>query len=110
MSFRLNLVLTSNLPSCVVKLTSLSSDVNCSSSWENPNNKTLVSKPADPCCTVPGCAGDLRSEEHTSELQSLRHLVCRLLLEKKKSTRLNSSHLGISYAVFCLKKKTLLSA
>src|SRR5205814_10725450 len=28
-------------------------------------------------CTV------LRSEEHTSELQSLRHLVCRLLLEKK---------------------------
>src|ERR1035441_2339826 len=28
--------------------------------------------------------GALRSEEHTSELQSLRHLVCRLLLEKKK--------------------------
>src|SRR5437899_7002574 len=26
----------------------------------------------------------IRSEEHTSELQSLRHLVCRLLLEKKK--------------------------
>src|SRR5262245_64325730 len=28
--------------------------------------------------------GEHRSEEHTSELQSLRHLVCRLLLEKKK--------------------------
>src|SRR5215212_407863 len=28
-----------------------------------------------------------RSEEHTSELQSLRHLVCRLLLEKKKCSR-----------------------
>src|SRR5438045_8254248 len=28
--------------------------------------------------------GRPRSEEHTSELQSLRHLVCRLLLEKKK--------------------------
>src|SRR5262245_63371275 len=27
-----------------------------------------------------------RSEEHTSELQSLRHIVCRLLLEKKKYT------------------------
>src|SRR5947199_1742971 len=27
-----------------------------------------------------------RSEEHTSELQSLRHLVCRLLLEKKNTT------------------------
>src|SRR2546422_7816681 len=29
-------------------------------------------------------ANDLRSEEHTSELQSRLHLVCRLLLEKKK--------------------------
>src|SRR5205814_10381099 len=29
-------------------------------------------------------SNELRSEEHTSELQSLRHLVCRLLLEKKK--------------------------
>src|SRR5205814_10376945 len=28
----------------------------------------------------------VRSEEHTSELQSLRHLVCRLLLEKKKKS------------------------
>src|SRR5690625_6115422 len=32
----------------------------------------------------------LRSEEHTSELQSRGHLVCRLLLEKKKVTHLNS--------------------
>src|SRR5436853_5381223 len=31
-------------------------------------------------------SGSGRSEEHTSELQSLRHLVCRLLLEKKKNT------------------------
>src|SRR5438045_4873441 len=30
-----------------------------------------------------------RSEEHTSELQSLRHLVCRLLLEKKKTNKLH---------------------
>src|SRR2546429_6767709 len=30
-----------------------------------------------------------RSEEHTSELQSRLHLVCRLLLEKKKNTRLS---------------------
>src|SRR3989339_2209444 len=52
---------------------------------------------------APKCA--LRSEEHTSELQSLTNLVCRLLLEKKKSTRLNSSHCRISYAVFCLKRR-----
>src|SRR2546425_6199283 len=30
-----------------------------------------------------------RSEEHTSELQSLAYLVCRLLLEKKKKTKAN---------------------
>src|SRR5258705_7060483 len=34
---------------------------------------------------------EMRSEEHTSELQSLRHLVCRLLLEKKKK-KLSSIH------------------
>src|SRR5262245_65650717 len=33
-------------------------------------------------CSSPSATS--RSEEHTSELQSLRHLVCRLLLEKKK--------------------------
>src|SRR6266404_9167154 len=32
-----------------------------------------------------------RSEEHTSELQSLAYLVCRLLLEKKKKTKLSST-------------------
>src|SRR2546425_7244294 len=32
------------------------------------------------------CATSLRSEEHTSELQSLAYLVCRLLLEKKKDS------------------------
>src|SRR3712207_7273007 len=31
-------------------------------------------------------SADLRSEEHTSELQSRQYLVCRLLLEKKKKT------------------------
>src|SRR5437899_8950392 len=52
---------------------------------------TTLFRPAAPCgggrrrggrCRR-GCGG--RSEEHTSELQSLRHLVCRLLLEKKKN-------------------------
>src|SRR3989442_9624319 len=37
-------------------------------------------------------ADDLRSEEHTSELQSRPHLVCRLLLEKKKKTNQRRSH------------------
>src|SRR5436853_3120364 len=40
------------------------------------------------------CVWSNRSEEHTSELQSLRHLVCRLLLEKKKKKSItkNSKH------------------
>src|SRR5258708_24624880 len=35
------------------------------------------------------CGDDFRSEEHTSELQSPDHLVCRLLLEKKKQQELH---------------------
>src|SRR2546422_5881505 len=35
--------------------------------------------------------GEPRSEEHTSELQSRLHLVCRLLLEKKKKRRYSDS-------------------
>src|SRR3712207_8823605 len=34
-----------------------------------------------------------RSEEHTSELQSRQYLVCRLLLEKKKTSQLHNSYL-----------------
>src|SRR5439155_19983929 len=41
-------------------------------------------------CITPGSSRELRSEEHTSELQSRGHLVCRLLLEKKKRTTTNS--------------------
>src|SRR5258708_10894690 len=40
----------------------------------------------------------LRSEEHTSELQSPDHLVCRLLLEKKKKNRIHSHHLTTNQA------------
>src|SRR2546422_1436119 len=36
-----------------------------------------------------------RSEEHTSELQSRLHLVCRLLLEKKKKTKIDNGMQGI---------------
>src|SRR6266853_5179446 len=36
---------------------------------------------------IPGVGSPLRSEEHTSELQSQSNLVCRLLLEKKKKKR-----------------------
>src|SRR2546429_5365027 len=38
-----------------------------------------------PMVSIPGGEPLMRSEEHTSELQSRLHLVCRLLLEKKKT-------------------------
>src|SRR5262249_59482331 len=40
----------------------------------------------------PVCSMLFRSEEHTSELQSLTNLVCRLLLEKKKKKNKNQIH------------------
>src|SRR5258708_12110856 len=38
---------------------------------------------------------EARSEEHTSELQSPDHLVCRLLLEKKKTVCIRTTHTSI---------------
>src|SRR5205814_3480822 len=49
---------------------------------------------------LPPSGSNRRSEEHTSELQSLRHLVCRLLLEKKKKSKYKV--LLLSYG-FCKK-------
>src|SRR5216684_8003292 len=43
---------------------------------------SVLAPHATPCAMFPA---DARSEEHTSELQSRLHLVCRLLLEKKKN-------------------------
>src|SRR3989442_6015393 len=43
-------------------------------------------------CLHPSLPTIIRSEEHTSELQSRPHLVCRLLLEKKKNVDCMISH------------------
>src|SRR6478752_2806468 len=49
-----------------------------------PSQINAESAKPPPCLLARNCrAGGLRSEEHTSELQSRLHLVCRLLLEKK---------------------------
>src|SRR6266404_7365608 len=47
----------------------------------------------------------MRSEEHTSELQSLAYLVCRLLLEKKKK-KINNNILNIKNTSILKRKKT----
>src|SRR5439155_16951873 len=48
---------------------------------------TETGQPAKQTGSLPDRPWYPRSEEHTSELQSRGHLVCRLLLEKKKQTR-----------------------
>src|SRR3989442_11683441 len=45
-----------------------------------------------------GLRGGSRSEEHTSELQSRPHLVCRLLLEKKKNTASGATRAVLTWA------------
>src|SRR5205823_9091776 len=59
-----------------------SSSSNCSFS---PKSTAPTFLPPPEC--PPTATSSLRSEEHTSELQSLAYLVCRLLLEKKKKKK-----------------------
>src|SRR3712207_8824577 len=57
-----------------------------STSVSEPTPKSTPSKSAGPAgATHKFTATPTRSEEHTSELQSRQYLVCRLLLEKKKT-------------------------
>src|SRR2546425_6205172 len=57
---------------------------------------------AHPACVGAIFPGESRSEEHTSELQSLAYLVCRLLLEKKKYNSLSLPETVNYYTQICL--------
>src|SRR5258708_25257289 len=57
------------------------------------------SRPCRCAAPPPRRASSCRSEEHTSELQSPDHLVCRLLLEKKKSSHDYCSRFGCYLSV-----------
>src|SRR2546427_9585795 len=60
----------------------------------DPHKLTVVHRwHIAPCEEPSGLAMD-RSEEHTSELQSQSNLVCRLLLEKKKTIRRSPTYAG----------------
>src|SRR2546425_7311757 len=63
---------------------------------ENPGRREIGRSRTSISAATP--AADSRSEEHTSELQSLAYLVCRLLLEKKKTAKLQSVRQGGSRA------------
>src|SRR2546430_11276441 len=55
-----------------------------------PVHTSTASASASSICRA--CVHTMRSEEHTSELQSQSNLVCRLLLEKKKTTLYQEDH------------------
>src|SRR2546425_6053965 len=84
----------STLPDAIRKMTSLSAQIT------GLTDRGLLH---------PGMAADIavfdpkRSEEHTSELQSLAYLVCRLLLEKKKTnkTGITRTHLNRNVRPIC---------
>src|SRR3712207_8247480 len=64
----------------------------------------------DPACVGPARAlvPSAAAREQGTE-RAAGHRSAGRVLQDRKSTRLNSSHANISYAVFCLKKKKLLS-
>src|SRR5438046_3548552 len=69
---------------------SVSSIVSMSAIWSPPEEETVQSSSSaaiderEISVRLSSSSASVRSEEHTSELQSLTNLVCRLLLEKKK--------------------------
>src|SRR5256885_7747244 len=58
---------------------------------------------------VPPPSAALRSEEHTSELQSPCNLVCRLLLEKKKNIQSTFIHIHTYHTYYLYSNPTLIS-
>src|SRR5262245_64802607 len=63
------------------------SEISRPSYRRNGNTASFTEKCLGTISFVKPSSCNCRSEEHTSELQSLRHLVCRLLLEKKKTKK-----------------------
>src|SRR5215204_6869048 len=73
-----------------------------------PYTTLFRSHPGDhPCGGGTGSHAKLRSEEHTSELQSHSDLVCRLLLEKKKKKKKTQSRINNieTYQLLIIKRK-----
>src|SRR5687768_18564141 len=86
-------VLASDLPLAVALLSDLVTEA-CNTAEDLESERTVVLEEIAMRDDEPSDAvHDLRSEEHTSELQSRLHLVCRLLLEKKKKNRETQSNL-----------------
>src|SRR5262245_21221812 len=93
-------------PSCTMPS---SSAARCSRSWKPTEPISTRTRSASPSSASVASTGHWRSEEHTSELQSLRNLVCRLLLEKKKKYDLSLRSSRSSYFATLRHQLTILS-
>src|SRR5205823_9893937 len=78
--------ITAHTPKTLIRAPSTSRSLLRSAAALEPASATTAGTAANVSHnqTTPGSSSLSRSEEHTSELQSLAYLVCRLLLEKKK--------------------------
>src|SRR5256885_11775184 len=74
--------------------------------FRSPNTESVIGMPLldPPFCPIPACASSAPSADGQTQLTQALYEG-----KDRKSTRLNSSHLVISYAVFCLKKKKKVS-
>src|SRR5215831_11330932 len=73
-------------------------------SIDTARNRAFVNP--DECVECYTCYRGMSMEKLNPTLvRGIRRILKAFRLRDRKSTRLNSSHLGISYAVFCLKKK-----
>src|SRR5258708_13864182 len=76
-----------NLPWVALRGAALAFCIVCAfTAFARPSNPSASLGSLSTWAVLLGLVIPLRSEEHTSELQSPDHLVCRLLLEKKKDT------------------------
>src|SRR5689334_24477972 len=76
-----------------------SADAASATAWDSTrpdqSARSRRGKRLPPWSIAPSSPAPARSEEHTSELQSQFHLVCRLLLEKKKTVNTRQLSLGM---------------
>src|SRR5204862_6039508 len=78
----------SSRSACAVTVSTLKSSADCSTARQSGANADRRAATGRASAPLSIAAAAVRSEEHTSELQSRRDLVCRLLLEKKKKKKL----------------------
>src|SRR5438132_8583615 len=95
MSIRLPAISTPSNPPGPLAITLGALSPGFHASTERPPNCTTMKRLPTESNVIPLGRPSVRSEEHTSELQSHSDIVCRLLLEKKKNTKYSQQRTGV---------------